>query len=74
MIGIAYSSRVGSQGIEASLHLEEACRRQEASTTIHSRLLLDCLNYRLRPNWESVRLAEGLGYSIWTPMMPTATP
>ena len=66
-MGAAYSSLVSSQGIEVSLFVEEAYRRQGAATAMCCKLLLDCLTYNLRPNWdaanqESVKLAEKLGF------------
>jgi hypothetical protein len=67
MVGVAYSSLVCSQGIEVSVYVEERHRQRRMATALCSRLLLDCLAYGLRPNWdaanrESVRLAEKLGY------------
>lgn len=66
-MGVAYSSLVCSQGIEVSIYVEEAYRRQGVATALGSRLLLECLTYNLRPNWdaanpESVKLAKKLGY------------
>jgi len=66
-VGVAYSSLVCSQGIEVSVYVEEAYRRQGAATALCSRLLLECLRHNLRPNWdaanpESIKLAQKLGY------------
>lgn len=66
-VGIAYSSLVCSQGIEVSIFVDEAYRRQGVATAVSARLLLACLARSLHPNWdaanpESVRLAERLGY------------
>lgn len=67
MMGVAYSSLVCSQGIEVSVYVEDADRRQGVATALSSRLLLECLASNLRPNWdaanpESVKLATKLGY------------
>ena len=66
-MGVAYSSLVCSYGIEVSLYVDEAYRRQGVATALGSQLLLTCLQQGLRPNWdaanpESVKLAEKLGY------------
>ena len=66
-VGIAYSSLVCSQGIEVSIFVDEAHRRQGAATAVAAHLLLACLARGLHPNWdaanpESVRLAKKLGY------------
>ncbi len=66
-VGIAYSSLVYSQGIEVSIYVAEAYRRQGIATALAANLLLACLQRRLHPNWdaangESVKLAEKLGY------------
>ncbi|MCC6602663.1 MAG: GNAT family N-acetyltransferase [Anaerolineae bacterium] len=66
-VGIAYSSLVCSQGIEVSIFVDEAHRRQGVATAVAAHLLLACLARGLHPNWdaanpESVRLAERLGY------------
>ncbi len=67
-VGIAYSSLVCSQGIEISIFVDEAHRRQGVATAVAARLLLACRQRGLHPNWdaanaESVRLAEKLGYT-----------
>jgi GNAT superfamily N-acetyltransferase len=67
-MGIAYSSLVNSRGIEVSVYVKDAYRRQGVAAALCSRLLLECLQHGLRPNWdaanpESVRLAEKLGYT-----------
>ena len=66
-VGIAYSSLVCSQGIEVSIFVDEAHRRQGVATLVGAKLLLACLKSKLHPNWdaanpESVKLAEKLGY------------
>jgi GNAT superfamily N-acetyltransferase len=66
-MGVAYSSLVCSQGIEVSVFVEDIWRGRGVATALCSQLLLSCLRYGLRPNWdaanqESVRLAEKLGY------------
>lgn len=71
-MGVAYSSLVCSRGIEVSVFVEEAYHRQGVATALCSRLLLDCLTYGLRPNWdaanpESVALAKKLGYTLLGP-------
>jgi predicted GNAT family acetyltransferase len=63
----AFSSLVCSQGIEISVYVEEAYRRQGVATALCSKLLLECLGQNLRPSWDaandkSVKLAEKLGY------------
>ncbi len=67
VMGVAYSSLVCSQGIEVSVFVEDAYHRQGVATALGSHLLLECLKYDLRPNWdaanpESVGLAKKLGY------------
>jgi GNAT superfamily N-acetyltransferase len=67
VMGIAYSSLVCSQGIELSVYVEPAYRRQGVATALGSQLLLECLSSGMRPNWdaanpESVKLATKLGY------------
>jgi GNAT superfamily N-acetyltransferase len=66
-VGIAYSSLVCSQGIEVSIFVDEAHRRQGVATAVSAHLLLACLQRPLHPNWdaanpESVKLAGKLGY------------
>jgi GNAT superfamily N-acetyltransferase len=66
-MGIVYSSLVNSRGIEVSVYVKDAFRRQGVAVALCSQLLLECLHHGLRPNWdaantESVRLAEKLGY------------
>jgi GNAT superfamily N-acetyltransferase len=66
-VGIAYSSLVCSQGIEISIFVDEAHRRQGIATALGAHLLLACLQRGLHPNWdaanpESVKLATKLGY------------
>ena len=66
-VGIAYSSLVCAQGIEVSIFVDEAHRRQGVATAVAAQLLLACLERSLHPNWdaanpESVRLAKRLGY------------
>ncbi|MCB8977819.1 MAG: GNAT family N-acetyltransferase [Ardenticatenaceae bacterium] len=66
-VGVAYSSLVCSQGIEVSIFVDEAYRRQGVATAVAAHLLLACLERDLHPNWdaanpESARLAERLGY------------
>ncbi len=66
-VGIAYSSLVCSQGIEVSIFVDEAYRRQGVATAVAAHLLLACLERGLHPNWdaanpESVQLANKLGY------------
>lgn len=65
--GIAYSSLVCSEGIEISIFVDEAHRRQGIATALGANLLLACLQRGLHPNWdaanpESVKLATKLGY------------
>lgn len=66
-VGVAYSSLVCSRGIEVSIFVDAAHRRQGMATTLGSKLLLACLQRGLHPNWdaanpESVTVAEKLGY------------
>ena len=66
-VGIAYSSLVCSQGIEVSIFVDDAYRRQGVATAVAAHLLLACLERGLHPNWdaanpESVQLAKKLGY------------
>ncbi len=66
-VGMAYSSLVCSQGIEISIFVQEAHRRQGIATALGANLLRACLQRGLHPNWdaanpESVRLAAKLGY------------
>jgi GNAT superfamily N-acetyltransferase len=65
--GIAYSSLVCSRGIEVSVFVDEPYRQQGVATTLASKLLLECLNRGLQPNWdaanpESCKLARKLGF------------
>lgn len=67
VMGVAYGSLACSRGIEVSLFVEEAYRRQGVATALASRLILTCLRDGRRPNWdaanpESCRLAEKLGF------------
>jgi GNAT superfamily N-acetyltransferase len=69
VMGVAYSSLVCSKGIEVSIYVDEPYRRQGVATALGSKLLLDCLQKSLRPNWdaanpESCKLAMKLGYSF----------
>jgi GNAT superfamily N-acetyltransferase len=71
-IGVAYSSLVCSQGIEVSIFVHEAYRRQGVATALASNLLLTCLQQNRRPNWDaanpqSVELAKKLGYQYLEP-------
>ncbi len=64
-VGMAYSSLVCSQGIEISIFVQEAYRRQGIATALGTNLLLACLQRGLHPNWyaanpESVKLATKL--------------
>ncbi len=66
-IGVAYSSLVCSEGIEVSIFVNEAYRRQGVATALAGNLLLTCLQQNRRPNWDaanpqSVELAKKLGY------------
>jgi len=68
VMGVAYSSLVCSYGIEVSIYVDKAYRRQGVATALGSQLLLACLQQGLRPNWdaanpESVKVAEKLGYT-----------
>lgn len=65
--GAAYASLVCSRGIEVSLYVEPAYRRQGMATVLSARLLRWCLEHHADANWdaanpESCRLAEKLGY------------
>jgi GNAT superfamily N-acetyltransferase len=67
VMGVAYSSLVCSRGIEVSVFVDEPYRQQGVATALAGRLLLECLNLGLRPNWdaanpESCKLAQKLGY------------
>lgn len=67
VMGVAYGSLACSRGIEVSLFVEEAYRRQGVATALASRLILTCLRDGRRPNWdaanpESCQLAEKLGF------------
>lgn len=67
IMGLAYGSLACSRGIEVSLFVEEAYRRQGVATALAGRLLLECVHLGRRPNWdaanpESCALAEKLGY------------
>ena len=69
VMGVAYGSLACSQGIEVSVFVEEPYRRQGVATALGSRLLLECLQRGLRPNWdaanpESCKLAKKLGYAF----------
>jgi GNAT superfamily N-acetyltransferase len=71
-IGVAYSSLVCSQGIEVSIFVHEAYRRQGVATALAGNLLLTCLQQNRRPNWDaanpqSVELAKKLGYRYLEP-------
>lgn len=65
-MGAAWSSLVCSNGIEVSIYIEEAYRQRGVATALASRLLLECLRNKLKPNWdaanpESFKLAKKLG-------------
>ena len=67
VMGVAYSSLVCSRGIEVSIYVEERYRGRGVATALASRLLLDCKQRGMRPNWdaanpESCKLAKKLGY------------
>lgn len=67
LMGVAYGSLACSRGLEVSLFVDEAYRRQGVATALAGSLLLACLRLGLRPNWdaanpESCALAEKLGY------------
>jgi GNAT superfamily N-acetyltransferase len=67
MMGVAFTSLVCSQGIEVSIYVEEAHRRQGIATALSAALLLHSLELGLRPNWDaanatSIALAKRLGY------------
>lgn len=69
VMGVAYSSLVCSRGIEVSVFIDEPYRQKGVATALSSKLLLDCLERNLRPNWdaanpESCKLAERLGFSF----------
>ncbi len=69
MIGTAYSSLVCSQGIEISLVVEEAYRRQGMATALSCALLRWCLENGMDPHWDagnppSKGLALKLGYTF----------
>lgn len=68
VMGAAYSSLVCSAGIEVSLYVEEPYRRKGVATALAGRLILECLDQGLRPNWdaanpESCKLAARLGFT-----------
>lgn len=68
VIGAAYSSLVCSTGIEVSLFVEEAYRRQGAATVLSANLIRRCLEHSMDAHWdaanpESCSLAEKLGYT-----------
>jgi GNAT superfamily N-acetyltransferase len=67
VIGAAYSQLVCSQGIEVSIYVQEAYRRQRLATALGSCLLRWCLDHNMDPHWdaanpESCKLALKLGY------------
>jgi GNAT superfamily N-acetyltransferase len=69
VMGVAYSSLVCSRGIEVSIYVEERYRERGVATALASRLLLDCKQRGMRPNWdaansESCKLAKKLGYVL----------
>jgi GNAT superfamily N-acetyltransferase len=71
-IGVAYSALVCSQGIEVSIFVHEAYRRQGVATALAGNLLLTCLQQNRRPNWDaanpqSLELAKKLGYRYLEP-------
>jgi GNAT superfamily N-acetyltransferase len=68
IVAAAYSSLVCSRGIEVSVFVEEAHRRQGIGTLLAARLVAWCLAHNAQANWdaanpESCRLAEKLGYT-----------
>jgi GNAT superfamily N-acetyltransferase len=68
VVAAAYSSLVCSRGIEVSLFVEEAHRRQGIGTVLAARLVAWCLAHNAQANWdaanpESCALAEKLGYT-----------
>lgn len=68
VVGAAYSSLVCSTGIEVSLFVEEAYRRQGVATVLSANLIRWCLEHNLDAHWdaanpESCKLAEKLGYT-----------
>jgi len=65
--GAAYASLVCRKGIEVSIYVEEAYRREGIATALACRLLVSCLRSGKHPNWdaanpESCKLALKLGY------------
>lgn len=63
----AYASLVCSRGIEVSIYVDEAYRRQGLATALACELLQESMHRGLAPhwdaaNWESVHLAKKLGY------------
>jgi GNAT superfamily N-acetyltransferase len=69
VIGAAYSCLVCSRGIEVSIYVEKHWRERGVGTALAARLLLECLQCGLRPNWdaantESYRLAKNLGLTF----------
>jgi GNAT superfamily N-acetyltransferase len=66
-VAAAYSSIVCTTGIEVSLFVEQARRRQGIATALSAALLGECLNRGLHPNWDAANdpsygLALKLGY------------
>lgn len=69
VMGVAYSSLVYSAGIEVSIFVEEPYRQKGLATALGSRLVMECLQQGLRPNWdaanpESCKLAQKLGFTL----------
>lgn len=69
VMGVAYSSLVCSKGIEVSVFVDEPYRQKGVATALSSKLIMECLKLKLRPNWdaanpESCKLAERLGFTF----------
>lgn len=66
--GVAYASLVASRGIEVSIVVLPAYRRQGVATALAAAMLSDCLAQNMDANWDaanppSCSLAEKLGYT-----------
>lgn len=67
IIGVASSNIVYKDGIEVNIKVKEEYRRQGIATVLASKLILECLNRKLKISWDaaninSLKLAEKLGF------------
>ena len=69
IIGLATSNIIYEDGIEINIKVNEEKRNEGIATAIASKLIIECIDNNLYPNWDaansnSVGLAKKLGYKI----------